>query len=153
MEEINKMELDIKGIMEYLPHRYPFLLVDRVLEVEKNKRLVAIKNVSINENYFQGHFPSAPIMPGVLVVEALAQAAGILATVSLDMKGIGGIYFMSMNNTKFRSPVVPGDQLTLEVEVMQCRRNVWKIHGRALVGEKLCTEGDFTAMVTDKEIA
>jgi 3-hydroxyacyl-[acyl-carrier-protein] dehydratase len=140
--------IDNLEIQKILPHRYPFLLVDRVLEIEPNKRAVGLKNVTINEPFFQGHFPGYPIMPGVLLVEAMAQVAGILASRS----GAQGeaVYFMSIEKAKFRKPVVPGDQLLFEVSVLQHRNNVWKFSGVAKVGDRVAAESDFTAMVSEK---
>jgi len=147
------MSMDIKEIMENLPHRYPFLLIDRIEEMELGKRVVAIKNVTMNEPFFQGHFPGYPLFPGVLMVEAMAQAVAVMAikTVSGGGKKIS-TYFMGIERAKFRKPVVPGDQLRLEVNVLKNRREVWKLSGRAFVGDTLVAEADFTAMVTDKEI-
>lgn len=141
--------IDIREILSILPHRYPFLLVDRVIELEPNVKAVGIKNVTINEPFFQGHFPpDNPIMPGVLIVEAMAQVAGILAFKS----GVQGkvVYFMSIEKVKFRKPVLPGDQLRFEVQVTHTRGNVWKFSGNAFVGDKLTSEAEFTAMVSDK---
>lgn len=142
--------VDIKEVMEYLPHRFPLLMVDRVIEIEDGKRAVGIKNVTINEPFFQGHFPGNPIMPGVLIVEAMAQVAGILAFKS----GVAGksTYFMSIEKAKFRKPVIPGDQLRIEVNVLRGRGAVMKFSGSAYVDEKLVTEAEFTAMLTDKEL-
>lgn len=142
--------IDVNELKNYIPHRFPFLLVDRVLEVEKSKRVVGIKNVSANEHFFEGHFPGNPIMPGVLIVEALAQAAGILTNVSADKK-FKGVYFMSIEKAKFRKPVVPGDQLRLEVELVKQRNTVLKFSGLAKVDDKVVAEADFTAMMTDME--
>jgi 3-hydroxyacyl-[acyl-carrier-protein] dehydratase len=142
--------IDVKEIMEYLPHRYPFLLVDRVVEIEKNKRAVGIKNVTINEPFFQGHFPGNPIMPGVLIIEAMAQVSGTLAIRS-GVKGRSTI-FMSIEKAKFRKPVVPGDQLRIEVNVLRTRLSVWKFSGVASVDGNIVAEAEFTAMVTEKEI-
>ena len=141
----------IKDIQNLLPHRYPFLMVDRIVEIDTGKKIVGIKNVSINEEFFQGHFPGNPIMPGVLIVEALAQVAGILA---LQSGAPGGktVYFMSIEKAKFRRPVVPGDQLRLEVSILQYRGNVWKFAGNAFIEDKIAAEAEFTAMVTDREI-
>jgi 3-hydroxyacyl-[acyl-carrier-protein] dehydratase len=143
--------MNIKDIQNLLPHRYPFLMVDRIVEIEPEKRAVGVKNVTINEEFFQGHFPGNPIMPGVLIIEALAQVAGILA---LQSGAPGGkpIYFMSIEKAKFRRPVVPGDQLRLEVSILQYRGNVWKFAGNALIEDKIAAEAEFTAMVTDREI-
>lgn len=143
--------MNIKDIQHLLPHRYPFLLVDRVLEIYPGERIVGIKNLSINEEFFQGHFPGNPIMPGVLIVEALAQISGILALKS-GAAGGKAVYFMSIEKAKFRKPVVPGDQLRLEVSILQNRGNVWKFSGSAFVEDKIAAEAEFTAMVTDREI-
>jgi 3-hydroxyacyl-[acyl-carrier-protein] dehydratase len=143
--------MNIKEIQNLLPHRYPFLMVDRITEIDPGKKIVGIKNLSINEKFFQGHFPGNPIMPGVLIVEALAQVAGILALRSGAPEG-KAVYFMSIEKAKFRRPVVPGDQLRLEVTILQSRGNVWKFSGNALVEEKIAAEAEFTAMVTDREI-
>jgi len=143
--------MDIKEIQELLPHRYPFLLVDRIIEMELGAKATGIKNVTINEEFFQGHFPGQPIMPGVLMIEALAQVAGLLAFRSGGVTG-KAVYFLSIEKAKFRKPVVPGDQLRLEVTILQHRGNVWKFSGNAFVGDKVATEAEFTAMVADKEI-
>lgn len=131
--------LDIHEILQYLPHRYPFLLVDRVLECEPGHSLVAIKNVSFNEPYFCGHFPQRPVMPGVLIVEALAQATGILAFLSVGKKPDEGslYYLVGIDNVRFKQPVEPGDQLRLEVDVVKSMRGVWKFVGKALVDDKV----------------
>ncbi len=142
--------IDIKEILDILPHRYPFLMVDRIIELELNVRAVGIKNVTVNDNFFQGHFPGNPIMPGVLLVEALAQVGGILASKS----GATGkaVYFLSIEKVKFRKPVVPGDQLILDVRAVHVRGNVWRFSGNAFVGDKTAAEAEFTAMVTEKEL-
>ena len=142
--------MDIKEIQKLLPHRYPFLLVDRIIEIVPATKAVGIKNVTMNEEFFKGHFPDQPIMPGVLIVEALAQVAGVLAFRTGAAKG-KSVYFMSIERAKFRKPVIPGDQLRLEVTVLQNRGNVWKFSGNALVEDKVVTEAEFTAMVSDKE--
>ncbi len=139
--------LDIIEIQKILPHRYPFLYVDRVLEIEPGKRLVAIKNVSFDEHFFQGHFPGKPIMPGVLIVEALAQASGILVHKTVESDD-NMVYFMSIDKVKFRKPVVPGDQLVLEVEPLQVRGKVYKFKGEAKVDGKVVCEAEFMAMTT-----
>lgn len=141
--------MDVKEIQNFLPHRYPFLLVDRILEMEPEKKAVGIKNVTINEPFFEGHFPGNPIMPGVLIVEAMAQVAGLMAFAS----GVQGdtVYFMSIEKAKFRKPVVPGDQLRLEITRIQQRGNVWKFSGVATVDGKMVAEADFTAMVVQKD--
>lgn len=143
--------IDIKEIQEILPHRYPFLMVDRVIELEPGKRAAGIKNVTINEAFFTGHFPGNPIMPGVLIVEALAQVAGILALRS----GFDGdtLYFMSIEKAKFRKPVVPGDQLRLEVNILQRRGQVVRCSGNALVDGKVVAEAECTAMLFRRDEA
>lgn len=142
--------IDIKGIQNLIPHRYPFLMVDRIIEFEPNTKAVGIKNVTINESFFQGHFPGNPIMPGVLIIESMAQISGVIAFGS----GVQGnaVFFMSIERAKFRKPVVPGDQLKLEVKVIQQRGNVWKFSGIATVDEKVVSEAEFTAMVITSEI-
>lgn len=143
--------MDIKEIQKFLPHRYPFLLVDRIIEMEPGTKAIGIKNVTFNEGFFQGHFPGQPIMPGVLIIEAMAQVAGLLAFQSGTNVG-KTVYFMSIEKAKFRRPVVPGDQLRLEINVLHQRGNVWKFSGNAIVEEKVAAEAEFTAMVTDREI-
>ena len=142
--------LDIKRVMAALPHRYPMLLVDRVERLERDVSITAIKAVSMNEGFFQGHFPGRPIMPGVLIVEALAQAAGILAVESLGLADSGKlVYFMAIEGAKFRLPVEPGCLLTLDVAFVQKRSSVCKFTGRASVDGKLAAEASFTAMIAD----
>jgi len=142
--------LDIKRVMAALPHRYPMLLVDRVESLDPEKGITAIKAVTINEPFFQGHFPARPIMPGVLIVEALAQAAGVLAVEALGLAGSGKlVYFMAIEGAKFRQPVEPGVLLKLEVEFVQKRSTVCKFSGRASVDGKLAAEASFTAMIAD----
>ena len=144
--------LDVTRVMAALPHRYPMLLVDRVESLDPDKGIVAIKAVSMNEEYFQGHFPGRPIMPGVLQVEALAQAAGVLAVESLGLAGSGKlVYFMSIDNVKFRKPVEPGCLLRLEVEFLQKRSRVCKFAGRATLDGEIATECEFTAMIADPQ--
>ena len=145
--------MNINDIMKYLPHRYPFLLVDRIIDLQPGEHISGIKNVTFNEPFFQGHFPGQPIMPGVLIVEAMAQVAGVMAFRS-GVEGTGrSVYFMSIEKAKFRRPVIPGDQLKLDIKVLQQRGNVWKFSGTATVDGKLASEAEFTAMVTDKEIS
>jgi 3-hydroxyacyl-[acyl-carrier-protein] dehydratase len=145
--------LDIRAILEHLPHRYPFLLVDRVLSIEKGKSIVAIKNVSINEPYFVGHFPHLPVMPGVLQIEALAQAAGILSFQTTDKKSDATsiYYFVGIDEARFKRPVVPGDQLRLEVEITKMRAGVWKYSGRALVDGQLACEAQLMCTLRNIE--
>ena len=147
-------QLDVTRVMAALPHRYPMLLVDRVLRLERDVSITAIKAVTINEQFFQGHFPGRPIMPGVLIVEALAQAAGVLAVESLGLAGSGKlVYFMAIDGAKFRLPVEPGCLLTLDVEFVQKRASVCKFAGRATVDGKLAAEANFTAMIADPPTA
>jgi 3-hydroxyacyl-[acyl-carrier-protein] dehydratase len=142
--------LDIRRVMAALPHRYPMLLVDRVLELDRDRSIRAIKAVTINEPFFQGHFPGRPIMPGVLIVEALAQAAGVLAVESLGLAGSGKlVYFMAIEGAKFRQPVEPGVLLQLDVEFVQKRTSICKFAGRASIDGKLAAEANFTAMIAD----
>jgi len=146
------MLLDIKEIREYLPHRYPFLLVDRVLELELNHRIKAIKNITGNEDVFNGHFPDHPVFPGVMIIEALAQAAGVLGFKTMDKKPAeGSIYlFVGADDVRFKRQVIPGDQLTLEAEVLKVRAGVWKFGCRASVGdETVCTA---TIMCADRTV-
>jgi 3-hydroxyacyl-[acyl-carrier-protein] dehydratase len=142
--------LDVTRVMAALPHRFPMLLVDRVERLVPNESITAIKAVSINEAFFAGHFPGRPIMPGVLIIEALAQAAGVLAVESLGLSGTGKlVYFMAIEEAKFRRPVEPGVLLTLEVQFVQKRSKICKFAGRALVDGELCAEAGFTAMIAD----
>jgi 3-hydroxyacyl-[acyl-carrier-protein] dehydratase len=142
--------LDIRRVMAALPHRYPMLLIDRVESLDPEKGIVAIKAVTINEPFFQGHFPGRPIMPGVLIVEALAQAAGVLAVEALGLAGSGKlVYFMAIEGAKFRAPVEPGVLLRLDVQFVQKRASVCKFAGRASVDGKLAAEASFTAMIAD----
>ncbi len=146
--------LDIKRVMAALPHRYPMLLVDRVESIDPNHSITAIKAVTINEDFFQGHFPGRPIMPGVLIVEALAQAAGVLAVESLGLANSGKlVYFMAIDGAKFRRPVEPGVLLRLEVQFLQKRETVCKFSGRASVDGKVTAEAQFTAMIADPPAA
>ncbi|QNN68587.1 3-hydroxyacyl-ACP dehydratase FabZ [Sphingomonas lutea] len=142
--------LDIRRVMAALPHRYPMLLVDRVERIVPDQSITAIKAVSMNEPFFQGHFPGRPIMPGVLIVEALAQAAGVLAVESLGLADSGKlVYFMAIDGAKFRTPVEPGVLLQLDVEFVQKRATVCKFTGRASIDGKLAAEANFTAMIAD----
>ena len=135
--------IDIKGILERLPHRFPFLMVDRVRSVTAGKSIVALKNVSANEAYFAGHFPGHPVMPGVLVIEALAQAAGVLAWESVtEQERLWILYLVGIDKARFKQPVKPGDQLVLNVELVQRRRNLWRFEARAEVDGKVVAETD-----------
>ena len=145
------MIMDVLEIQKYLPHRYPFLMVDGVLEMERLKRIVGVKNVSINESHFQGHFPGKPVMPGVLIIEAMAQTAAVLVVHTLGPKSEGKlVYFMSVDNARFRRPVFPGDRLDVHVVKQRHRGNVWKFEGRAKVGTNLMAEAVFAAMILDE---
>ncbi|ACG72376.1 beta-hydroxyacyl-(acyl-carrier-protein) dehydratase FabZ [Anaeromyxobacter sp. K] len=145
--------LDVVGIQKLLPHRPPFLLVDRVVEFEPNKRVVALKGVTMNEPFFQGHFPAQPVMPGVLILEALAQAAALLATLSMKPEEVNDkiTYLMGIDAARFRRPVVPGDRLELEVEVTKQKGAVWKQTGVARVDGQVVAEAEFMAMLADRE--
>jgi len=145
------MTFSIQEILDFLPHRYPFLLIDRVQEFEPAKRLVAIKNVTINEPFFQGHFPGYPIMPGVLVVEAMAQAGGIIMMAELPDRHKKLVVFTGIERAKFRRPVTPGDQLRIEVEVLSFRPRAGRILGRAFVDGKLACEATLTCQVVTRE--
>ncbi len=137
-----KCIMDIHEVMKYLPHRHPFLLVDRVIEMKEGESIVALKNVTINEPFFTGHFPNRPVMPGVLILEALAQAAGILAYKSTNTLPSEGVlyYFAGIDNARFRKVVEPGDQLRLEVKLLKAKRDIWKLEGSAFVdGELVCS--------------
>jgi 3-hydroxyacyl-[acyl-carrier-protein] dehydratase len=144
--------IEINEIMKILPHASPFLLVDRILEVEPGKRIVGIKNVTYNEPFFPGHFPGRPIMPGVLIVEAMAQAAGVLAFKSMPEEDQGRpVYFLGIDNVRFRKLVVPGDQLRLEMEITKHRQAIWGFKGKALVDGKLVAEAELLAMLGDEK--
>ncbi|MCM0044838.1 MAG: 3-hydroxyacyl-ACP dehydratase FabZ [Burkholderiaceae bacterium] len=145
--------LDINQIKQYLPHRYPLLLVDRVLDWESGKRLTAIKNVTVNEEFFNGHFPHKPVMPGVLMIEALAQASALLAFLSIGQKPDDNavVYFLGIDGARFKRPVEPGDQLRMEIEILRHARGIWKFHARALVDEQLAVEAEL--MCTMRSIA
>ena len=140
--------IEIHEIIKLIPHRYPFLLVDRVLEVEAQKRIVGVKNVTFNEPFFQGHFPGRPIMPGVLIVEAMAQTGGVLAFLSLpEDERDREVFFAGIDKVRFRRPVVPGDQMRMELEVTKQRKFVWGFSGKTWVGEHLACEAEFLAML------
>jgi 3-hydroxyacyl-[acyl-carrier-protein] dehydratase len=143
-------QMDVQRIMEMIPHRHPFLMIDRVIDAVANERATGIKNVSINEQYFQGHFPSRPVMPGVLIIEAMAQTAAVLVVHTLGPASEGKlVYFMTVDNARFRRPVVPGDCLHVHVSKQRHRGNVWKFEGRAEVGGQLAAEAVFAAMILD----
>ena len=141
--------MDINQIMELLPHSYPFLLVDRVIEVEPGKRLVAIKNVTINEPFFPGHIPQTPVMPGVLIAEALAQSTGLLAMSTSEVANSGIYYLVGLDKTRFKRPVIPGDQLHLEVSLLKRRRGVWAFKGIATVEGDLCASTEIMCTAQD----
>jgi 3-hydroxyacyl-[acyl-carrier-protein] dehydratase len=142
---------DIAQIMRAIPHRYPFLMVDRVVEVHKNVSAIGIKNVTINENFFQGHFPEHPVMPGVLIIECMAQTAAVLVVETLGPEARGKlVYFMTVENAKFRKPVVPGDQMRVHVVKEKQRANIWKFHPEAKVDGKVVAEATYAAMILDR---
>jgi beta-hydroxyacyl-ACP dehydratase FabZ len=143
--------LDINKIMGLLPHRYPFLMIDKIVEMEPQKRIVGIKNVTINEPFFQGHFPGHPIMPGVLLIEAMAQAGGVLALLSDPEPEKKVLYFMSIDKAKFRKPVLPGDQVRFELDVIKQRGNIKSFKGQALVDGVVVAESEMMAMIVDKD--
>jgi 3-hydroxyacyl-[acyl-carrier-protein] dehydratase len=144
--------MDINEILQYLPHRYPFLLVDRVLELEENKRILALKNVTMNEPFFPGHFPTHPVMPGVLIVEAMAQAAALLSFKSMGVKPDENsvVLFAGIDNVRFKRQVVPGDQLLFDVEIVQSKRNIYKYKGVARVGDQIATEAELMCALKTK---
>ncbi len=137
--------IDIREILSLLPHRYPFLLIDRVISYKQGESLVALKNVTMNEAYFTGHFPGRPVMPGVLILEAMAQAGGVLAYKSTNTSPADGVlyYFAGIDNARFRRVVEPGDQLRLEVKVLRSKREIWKLEGAAYVGDELACSAEF----------
>lgn len=152
MTKTTSVKLDIQKILEILPHRYPFVLVDRVTELEPNKNIRGVKMVSMNEPWAMGHFPGRPIMPGVLIIEALAQIGGILAYASDPVDPSTSLmYFLGIDKAKFRHTVTPGDCLDLRVEVLHHRTNVWKLRGEATVDGTLCAEGEMLASIVDRD--
>ena len=145
------MQIDINRIKELIPHRYPFLLIDGIQTLTPNESATGIKNVSVNEPFFKGHFPDRPVMPGVLIIEAMAQTAGCLVVASLGKESEGKlVYFMTIEKARFRKPVVPGDRLIINVEKLRSRGSVFKFSGEAYVGEVLAAEASFSAMIVDK---
>lgn len=143
--------LDIHGIMELLPHRYPLLLVDRILEMEPKKKIVGLKNVTMNEEFFQGHFPGRPVMPGVMIVEAMAQTGGVMIMQEFENIQDYVIFFMSIDKVKFRRPVVPGDQLRMEANVIYFKKKICKLRGEAFVDGQLVAEAEFSSILVPKE--
>lgn len=149
-EEIT--DIDIVRIMEMIPHRYPFLMIDRITSVVPDVSAVGVKNVSINESFFEGHFPGHPVMPGVLLIEAMAQTSAVLVTQTMGAQSEGKlVYFMSVNQARFRKPVTPGDSLTIMVKKIRNRGSVWKFKGEAKVGDTLMAEATFAAMIVDND--
>ena len=145
------MQIDINRIKELIPHRYPFLLIDGIQTLTPNESAIGIKNVSVNEQFFEGHFPDRPVMPGVLIIESMAQTAGWLVVVSLGKESEGKlVYFMTIENARFRKPVVPGDRMVINVQKLRSRGSVFKFSGKAFVGEVLAAEATFSAMIVDK---
>ena len=145
------MSIDIERIMEMIPQRYPFLMIDRILEMVPNTSAVAVKNVTINEPYFQGHFPTRPIMPGVLIIEAMAQTAAVLVVCSMGPEAEGKlVYFMSVDQARFRKPITPGDRVHIHVKKQRSRGNVWKFSGEARVDGILMSEATYAAMIIDE---
>lgn len=142
--------IEIEEIMQYLPHRYPFLLVDRIVEYQEKERIVGLKNVTINEPFFQGHFPGVPVMPGVLIVEAMAQVGGVLLFKTVPEREKKLVFFMAIENAKFRKPVRPGDQLRIEMVMVRVRSRVGKLSGKAYVDGQLVSEADITYSLVDR---
>jgi len=154
MSSTQAQTIDIARIMDMLPHRYPFLLVDRIIDFVPGESAVGLKNVTVNEPQFQGHFPTIPVMPGVLIIEAMAQTAAIVVVESLESKTAGNlVYFMTIDEARFRKPVVPGDSMHIHVTKIHSRKTVWKFKGEARVGDALCAEAVFSAMIVEGDAA
>ena len=152
MSEDNKRLIDIQKIMEMIPHRYPVLLIDRIIEIDRGKHATSIKNVTMNEPQFMGHFPGYPVMPGVLIIESMAQTAALVVVDFLGEEAKGKVvYFMTIDNARFRRPVTPGDTMYIHVEKIQSRGPVWKFKGTATVDGKVCAEATYSAMITDTD--
>ncbi len=152
MREEKKVNIDVNQIMKMIPHRYPILLIDRVLELSSGESATSLKNVTMNEPHFMGHFPGYPVMPGVLIVEAMAQTAALVVVDFLGKEAEGKVvYFMTIDSARFRKPVVPGDSMHLHVEKIQSRGSVWKFKGEAIVDGRVCAEAKFSAMITDTQ--
>jgi 3-hydroxyacyl-[acyl-carrier-protein] dehydratase len=149
--EANFMLLDVNDIQKVLPHRYPFLLVDGIVEMERLKRVVGVKNVTVNESFFAGHFPGKPVMPGVLIIEALAQAGGFLLLQEVKERESKLLYFVAIDDARFRRPVIPGDQLRLEVDVLSWRGTFCKLEGKAFVGNELAAEATLMCKMVDRD--
>ncbi len=144
--------IDVQRIMEMIPHRYPMLMIDRVINVVLDQSATGIKNVTINEPFFAGHFPSRPVMPGVLIIEAMAQTAAVLVVKTMGPEAEGKlVYFMTIDEARFRKPVVPGDQLHINIKKERSRGNVWKFSAEAKVGDTLCAEATYSAMILDNK--
>lgn len=143
-------EIDITRVMQMIPHRYPMLMIDRVIDIVPDVRATGVKNISINEQYFQGHFPQRPVMPGVLIIESMAQTAAVLVVQTLGSAAEGKlVYFMTVDDARFRRPLTPGDTAYIHVVKQRNRGNVWKFRGEAKVGDTLCAEATFSAMILD----
>lgn len=150
MSAAKDSKIDVTEIMKMIPHRYPFLLVDRILELVPAESAIGLKNITMNEPQFMGHFPEVPVMPGVLIVEAMAQTAAIVVVKAMESETAGKlVYFMSIEDARFRKPVGPGDAMHIHVQKVQARKNVWKFKGEAKVDGNLCAEATFTAMIVD----